>query len=109
MQAIIQTGGKQYKVVTGDQLNIEKIEADIGDTIEFDQVLLVADEQQTTFGRPYVEGAKVQAIVTDQSRGKKINILKFKRRKHHMKRMGHRQYYTRVEINNITTASDTNS
>ncbi len=102
MYAVIQTGGKQYRVGEGDKLKIEKIKATEGGTVEFDKVLMVRSEDGIKTGQPYVEGGKVTARVIAHGRHKKINILKFKRRKHHMKRQGHRQYYTEVEITGIS-------
>lgn len=101
MYAVITTGGKQYRVAPGDRLRIEKLEVNEGDTLSFDQVLLVGNEGEVRVGRPYVEGSSVSATVRGQGRGKKIEIIKFRRRKHHMKRQGHRQYYTEVEITGI--------
>ena len=102
MYAVIQTGGKQYRVVEGETLKIEKLEAEAGADIEFEQVLMVQSEGVIQVGKPYLEGGKVTATVADQGRHKKIKVLKFKRRKHHMKRMGHRQYYTEVKITGIS-------
>ncbi len=102
MYAIIATGGKQYRVQEGDQIRVEKLAGDPGEKIEFNQVLLLADGEDVTIGAPYVDGGKVMAEVQDQARAKKIEVIKFKRRKHHMKRMGHRQNYTEVEITGIT-------
>ncbi len=102
MYAVIQTGGKQYRVGEGDKLKIEKLAATEGDTVEFDKVLMVRSEEGIKTGQPYVEGSKVTARVVAHGRHKKINILKFKRRKHHMKRQGHCQYYTEVEITGIS-------
>ena len=101
MHAVIETGGQQYRVKQGDVLRIEKIAADEGSTVEFDKILMVNNEQDTVIGKPYVEGAKVSATVKAQARGKKISIIKFRRRKHHMKRQGHRQSYTWVVIDSI--------
>ncbi len=102
MYAVIQTGGKQYRVGEGDKLKLEKLPAAEGDTVEFDKVLMVRSEEGIKAGQPFVEGSKVTARVIAHGRHKKINILKFKRRKHHMKRQGHRQYYTEVEITGIS-------
>ncbi len=104
MHAIIKTGGKQYKVKEGDTLKIEKIKAEPGSNIDFDQVLMVAAMDNIQVGAPILEGSKVTAEVVSQGRGKKVHIIKFKRRKHHMKRMGHRQYYTEVKITGIIAA-----
>ncbi|WJW75106.1 50S ribosomal protein L21 [Thiohalobacter sp. IOR34] len=102
MYAVIVTGGKQYRVAPGDKLRVEKLDAAEGDAVEFDQVLMVADGEDVKLGRPYVEGGKVTAKVTAQGRGKKVEIIKFRRRKHHMKRQGHRQYYTELEITDVS-------
>jgi large subunit ribosomal protein L21 len=101
MYAVIQTGGKQYKVAQGDTLRIEKLAVDEGETINFNNVLLVADRDNIKIGTPQVLGGKVLATVQKQGRGKKIKIIKFKRRKHHRKQMGHRQYFTDVKITTI--------
>ena len=103
MYAIIATGGKQYKVSKDEVLQIEKLNAEIGDEVEFDKVLMVSDGkgENIRIGTPYVEGAKVVAGIKNQVRGDKIEIIKFRRRKHHMKRQGHRQYLTEVKIKEI--------
>ena len=102
MYAIIATGGKQYRVQEGDHIRVEKLAGDPGEKVEFNQVLLLADGEDVTIGAPYVDGSKVMGEVEDQARAKKIEIIKFKRRKHHMKRMGHRQSFTQVKITGIT-------
>lgn len=102
MYAVIATGGKQYRVQQGDQIKIEKLAGNPGDKIEFDQVLLFADGEDVSIGTPFIKGGKVTGEVQEQARDKKIDILKFKRRKHHMKRMGHRQHYTHVKITKIS-------
>jgi len=102
MYAVIKTGGKQYRVSEGDTLRVETLDANAGDAIEFDQVLMVGEGESVKVGAPVVEGSKVTATVKSHGRGKKIEIIKFRRRKHHMKRMGHRQNYTEVEITGIT-------
>ena len=101
MYAIIETGGQQYRVAQGDMVRVEKVDVDAGSVIAFDKVLLVANGDTTTVGKPLVAGAVVRGEVVDQTRGDKVEILKFKRRKHHMKHMGHRQYYTDVKITEI--------
>ncbi|RMG31171.1 MAG: 50S ribosomal protein L21 [Gammaproteobacteria bacterium] len=98
MYAVIQTGGKQYRVAPGDALRVEKLAGNEGDEIVFDKVLMIADGDRIEIGTPYVEGGSVVAKVKGHGRGKKIEIIKFRRRKHHMKRMGHRQDYTEIEI-----------
>lgn len=100
MFAIIKTGGKQYKVSEGDIIKVEKIEAESGDKIEFDQVLMVAGDD-VKVGSPVVEGAKVSAEVLDQKKDKKIVIFKFKAKKNYRKKKGHRQPYTLVKIEKI--------
>ena len=102
MYAVIKTGGKQYRVSEGEILRVEKLDAGEGDSVDFDQVLMVSEGDDVRIGTPYVDGGKVTATVKAHGRGKKVEIIKFKRRKHHMKRMGHRQDYTEVEITAIT-------
>ena len=101
MYAVIKTGGKQYRVEEGDLLKVEKIESATGEAVEFDQVLLVADGDKVTVGQPLVDGAKVTAELVEQGRHKKIRIVKFRRRKHHRKQQGHRQWFTEVKITGI--------
>ena len=101
MYAVIKTGGKQYRVEEGDTLKIEKLEVGTGESVDFDQVLLVADGDKVTVGQPLVDGAKVTAEVVEQGRHDKIRIIKFRRRKHHRKQQGHRQHYTELKITGI--------
>ncbi len=101
MYAVIQTGGKQYRVSEGASLRVEKLSAAEGDTIELDKVLMITDNDEVKIGAPYVEGGKVTATVKSHGRGDKIHVIKFRRRKHHMKRQGHRQHYTEIEITGI--------
>ena len=101
MQAIIVTGGKQYKVAEGDTLFIEKLEAEAGQEIVFDQVLAILDGDKATFGAPAVEGASVAATVVKNGKGKKLNIITYRPKKGSMVRKGHRQPYTKVEITAI--------
>ncbi|MGB0468097.1 MAG: 50S ribosomal protein L21 [Pontibacterium sp.] len=102
MYAVIVSGGKQYRVQEGHTIKLEKLPAEQGASVEFDRVLLVADGDDIKVGAPVVEGAKVTAEVVEHGRGKKVHILKFKRRKHHMKRQGHRQWFTEVKITGIS-------
>jgi len=102
MYAIFTTGGKQYRVSQGDVLDIEKLDVEEGASVDFDNVLMVSNDDAVQIGAPYVEGGKVTATVTKQGRGKKVEIIKFKRRKHHQKRTGHRQYLTTVEITGVS-------
>jgi len=104
MYAVIQTGGKQYRVSQGDKLKVEKLSAAEGDSVELDRVLLVADGENVKIGSPYVAGGKVTATVRSHGRGEKVRIVKFRRRKHHLKRQGHRQYYTELEITGISAS-----
>jgi large subunit ribosomal protein L21 len=101
MYAIIESGGKQHKVVEGEVLRLEKLDAEAGATVNFSNVLLLAMDDKVTIGAPYVENAQVVAEVVEQGRGEKIHIVKFHRRKHHQKTTGHRQYYTEVKITGI--------
>ncbi|MBK2124115.1 50S ribosomal protein L21 [Fangia hongkongensis] len=101
MFAIIKSGGKQYKVTEGAVVKLEKIEKGVGENIEFDQVLMLQNGEEVKVGSPVVEGAKVTAEVLEQGRHKKVTIIKFRRRKHSMKRQGHRQYYTAVKVTAI--------
>ncbi|MEE3319393.1 MAG: 50S ribosomal protein L21 [Pseudomonadota bacterium] len=101
MYAVIKTGGKQYRVEEGDVVRIEKIEVATGESVDFDQVLLVSNGDDVKVGQPVVDGAKVTAEVLEQGRHKKVKILKFRRRKHHRKQQGHRQWYTAVKITGI--------
>jgi len=102
MFAVIRTGGKQYRVEKGNILRIEKLEAQEGDAVEFSEVLLVGDGEKVKVGTPLVTGSKVKAKVKSQGKGKKIEVVKFKRRKNYHRNHGHRQLYTDVEITGIT-------
>ena len=102
MYAVIKSGGKQYRVQEGQTLKLEKLEVPTGDTIEFDEVLLVGNDEDVKIGAPLVDGAKVAAEVVSHGRGDKVTIIKFRRRKHHMKRQGHRQAYTELKITGIS-------
>ena len=102
MHAIIETGGKQYKVAEGDTLFIEKLPNEAGDNVTFDKVLAVIDGDKITVGTPVVEGAKVDASVVKNGKGKKIMVFKYKPKKGYRKRQGHRQPYTKVTIGAIS-------
>ncbi|MGD8341886.1 MAG: 50S ribosomal protein L21 [Gammaproteobacteria bacterium] len=104
MYAVFKTGGKQYRASQGDRLRVEKLDAEVGDSVEFDQILLVGDGADVQVGKPLVEGGKVEATVTAQGRDKKVDIIKFKRRKNYMRHHGHRQHFTEVEITSISGA-----
>lgn len=101
MYAVIKTGGKQYRVCAGDKLKIEKLEAEIGSEVTFDQVLMVGDGDDIKVGLPMLAGAMVKATVLNQARGDKIHIFKMRRRKHYQKRQGHRQSFTEIQINAV--------
>jgi large subunit ribosomal protein L21 len=102
MYAVIESGGKQHRVTPGEVLDIEKLDVTPGATVDFDRVLMVADGGDIKLGAPYVAGGKVTAEVVSQGRGDKVKIIKFRRRKHHMKQMGHRQWFTRIKITGIS-------
>lgn len=102
MFAVIKTGGKQYKVATGDQLKLEKLDGEAGDVVEFDEVLLVSSDKDTVIGKPLVSGAKVSAKIVEQFRDKKVIIFKKLKRKGKRLKKGHRQYLTRVVIESVT-------
>ena len=102
MQAIIVTGGKQYKVSEGDTIFVQKLPNEAGDTVVFDQVLAVIDGDKATFGAPVVEGAKVDASVVKNGKGKKIIVFKYKPKKGYRRKQGHRQPYTKVTIGKIS-------
>ena len=101
MHAIIETGGKQFRVTDGDTIFVEKLDVNAGDAITFDQVLAVIDGDKATFGTPVVEGAKVEASVVKNGKGKKVMIFKYNPKKGYRKRQGHRQPYTKVTIGKI--------
>ena len=102
MYAVIEAGGKHHRVIEGETLKLEKIEAATGETIEFDKVLMAGAGEDVKIGKPVVEGAKVTAEVVAHGRHKKVKIVKFNRRKHHRKETGHRQWFTEVKITGIS-------
>lgn len=101
MYAVIETGGKQYRVQQGDVVYVEKLDVEEGSNINFDKVLLVSNEGDLKAGKPYVDGAKVEATVLEQGKNKKIIVYKMKPKKNYRKKQGHRQPYTKVKIENI--------
>ena len=101
MYAVIRSGGKQYRVSEGDILKLEKLPEEAGSVLDFDNVLMVVNGEDIQVGKPFLSKVKVSAEVVSHGRHKKIHIVKFKRRKHHRKQMGHRQYYTEVKITGI--------
>ena len=102
MYAVFESGGKQHRVQEGEVLKLEKIELGTGEIIEFDKVMMLGEGDSVKLGQPLVAGAKVTAEVVSQGRHDKVTIIKFRRRKHHMKRAGHRQWYTEVKITGIS-------
>lgn len=102
MFAVIKTGGKQYRVSQGDKLRVETLDVDEGESVNLEQILMVGEGDKVTVGAPLVSGATVSAKVLTHGRGKKIDIVKFRRRKHYRRQMGHRQNYTELEITAIT-------
>ena len=106
MQAIISSGGKQFKVTKGTKINVEKLKLNVGDKVVFDKVLAIIAENKNIIGKPHVEGASVDAKIIEQSKSDKLTIIKFKRRKHYKKKQGHRQNYTRIEIVKIKEKKD---
>ena len=102
MFAVIETGGKQYRVEEGAHVTIEKLDEEIGAEVEFDRVLMVANGESVNIGTPLVAGARVTGKVVEQGRHPKLRIIKFKRRKNYLRRAGHRQHFTAVEITSIS-------
>lgn len=101
MHAVIQSGGKQYRVAEGDVVRLEKLNVAEGDTVDFDRVMLISDGENTTIGQPFVDGGKVSARVEAQGRGDKVEVIKFRRRQKYRRKQGHRQAYTEVKITSI--------
>ncbi len=101
MYALVEIKGKQYKALKGAELTVDRMDKNPGDVVEFESVLMISDGEQTAIGTPYVEGAKVTAVVNDEVMGKKITILKFKRRKGYRKKQGHRQKYSVLTVQDI--------
>jgi len=102
MYAVVQTGGKQYRVTEGATIKVEKLNAETGASVDLDKVLMVADGDQVKIGAPYVEGGKVTVTVKSHGKGPKVRIVKFRRRKHHLKRQGHRQMFTEIQVTGIS-------
>ena len=105
MYAIVESGGRQYRAEVGQTIQTEKLPFEVGETINLDKVLLIADSEGAMVGKPMVENASVQATVVDQFKGKKIRILKYRSGNRYRVRQGHRQYYTRLRIDEIITNS----
>ena len=101
MYAVVKTGGKQYRVAKGDKLRVETLQAAEGESIDLAEVLMISEGDQVTIGTPLINGATVSATITAHGRGKKVEIIKFRRRKHYRRQAGHRQNYTELEITGI--------
>jgi large subunit ribosomal protein L21 len=104
MYMLVEIKGKQYRAEKGSLLKVDKIDREKGEPVEFDSVLMIADENKTRFGKPYIEGARVKAVVEDHGRAKKIIVFKFKKRKNYRRRQGHRQSFTLLRVQDITAA-----
>ena len=102
MYAVIETGGKQYKVSEGDVIFVEKLGVEEGEAVTFDKVLIIGNDENVTIGAPTVEGATVEAKVVKNGKAKKIYVFKMKRKKNYRRKKGHRQPFTKVEISKIT-------
>jgi large subunit ribosomal protein L21 len=102
MYAVIETGGKQYKIKEGDKLFIEKLDVESGDSIDFDNILIVSKDGELAIGSPYVEAAKVKASVIENGKGPKVVVFKFKNKEGYRKKRGHRQPYTKIQIESIS-------
>ena len=101
MYAVIETGGKQHRVEPGEELNLEKLDAEAGATIDFDEVMMIGEGGDVKIGTPFVDGGKVSAEVVEHGRGDKVTIIKMRRRKHYQKHQGHRQNFTEILIKSI--------
>ena len=101
MYAVVAAGGKQYKVIEGDVLRVEKIAGEVGDQVSFDQVLMVGEGEDVRIGRPVVDGVLVKGKIVEQGKNKKIIVFKFKRRKRYRRKQGHRQPFTAIKIDAI--------
>jgi large subunit ribosomal protein L21 len=100
--AIIRTGGRQYRAEVGKTIDVERLPYEVDDTITIDDVLLIGDGDNTVIGQPQVEGASVKATVVDQYRGKKVIVYKYRQRTNYRRKRGHRQYYTRLRVDDIS-------
>ena len=101
MYAVIKSGGKQHRVESGEVLRLEKLDADAGAIVDFDQVMMIGEGEQVKIGEPYVDGGKVSAEIVRHGRAEKITIIKMKRRKHYRRQAGHRQSFTEIKIKEI--------
>ncbi len=101
MHAVLQAGGKQYRVAPGESIQIEKIPGNAGDSVSFDKVIMTSDGEQASIGKPYVENARIEGRIVRQGKYRKVIAFKFRRRKGHRKKIGHRQAFTEVKIEKI--------
>ena len=104
MYAIIRTGGRQYRAEVGKTIDVERLPQEVGQSFDITDVLLVGDDDNTVIGQPLVEGASVKVTVVDQYRGKKVIVFKYRQRTNYRRKSGHRQYYTRLQIDDISTS-----
>lgn len=102
MYAIIRTGGKQYRAEVGENIDVDRLPNEVGDSLEITDIMLVGDEDNTVIGQPLIDGAVVKATVVEQFRGKKILVYKYRQRTNYRRKQGHRQYYTRLKIDDIS-------
>ncbi len=102
MQAVFQTGGKQYRVALGESIQIEKIPGNAGDSVTFDKIIMTSDGEQATIGKPYLDNARIEGRIIRQGKFRKVIAFKFRRRKGYRKKIGHRQAFTQVKIENIS-------
>ncbi len=109
MYAVILSGGRQFRVMQGDVLRVEKLDAEPDSAVKFEQVLMIGDGEHVTIGTPTVAGASVAAKVRGHGRHDKVRIVKFRRREHHRKQVGHRQHYTEIEITGIASGNQAKS
>jgi large subunit ribosomal protein L21 len=109
MYAVIKTGGKQYRVATGEKIKVESLVGDVGQQLTLDRVLAIGNGAEMSIGTPFLAGATVLATVVSHGRHEKVRIFKMQRRKHYQKRQGHRQNYTEIEIGAVRSAGDSES
>ena len=105
MFAVLETGGKQYRVAKGEVIRVEKLEGAVGEKLTIDKVLLISDEAMVTTGKPFIAGSSIQITILDQDRAKKIRVFKMKQRKRYRRTQGHRQYYSKIRIDQIVLPS----
>ena len=104
MYAVIATGGKQYRVTQDDVIRVEKLDAEPGTIVEFGEILLIGEGSEITLGAPHIKGGKVSATILRHGKGAKVSVVKFKRRKHYLRRKGHRQMFTEIKVMGISAS-----